>query len=198
MGQALKKRSLLVLPEQFKWVDETMIADELGTHTFKAVYTPEDTANYQTIEVEIEVEVVPTPVELNHVPTISASDKKITVGDKFEPLKDVTATDEEDGDLTPQIKVIKNTVTTKKAGTYEVTYQVTDSQGAAVTKIIKVTVEAKSTPVNPDKDKPDNDKDNGSVKTGDRINLLLWEMMLIGSSIILIYNLYRKKRKTNQ
>ena len=75
------------------------------------------------------------------------------------------------------------------------TYQVTDSQGAAVTKIIKVTVEAKSTPVNPDKDKPDNDKDNGSVKTGDRINLLLWEMMLIGSSIILIYNLYRKKRK---
>lgn len=194
-GQPLSK---IELPEQFKWVDETMIADELGTHTFKAVYTPEDTANYQTIEVEIEVEVVPTPVELNHVPTISASDKKITVGDKFEPLKDVTATDEEDGDLTPQIKVIKNTVTTKKAGTYEVTYQVTDSQGAAVTKIIKVTVEAKSTPVNPDKDKPDNDKDNGSVKTGDRINLLLWEMMLIGSSIILIYNLYRKKRKTNQ
>ena len=93
--------SKIELPEQFKWVDETMIADELGTHTFKAVYTPEDTANYQTIEVEIEVEVVPTPVELNHVPTISASDKKITVGDKFEPLKDVTATDEEDGDLTP-------------------------------------------------------------------------------------------------
>ena len=194
-GQPLSK---IELPEQFKWVDETIIADELGTHTFKAVYTPEDTANYQTIEVEIEVEVVPTPVELNHVPTISASDKTITVGDKFEPLKDVTATDEEDGDLTSQIKVINNTVNTKKAGTYEVTYQVTDSQGAAVTKTIKVTVEAKSTPVNPDKDKPDNDKDNGSVETGDRNNLLLWEMMLIGSSIILIYSLYRKKRKTNQ
>ena len=194
-GQPLSK---IELPEQFKWVDETIIADELGTHTFKAVYTPEDTANYQTIEVEIEVEAVPTPVELNHVPTISASDKTITVGDKFEPLKDVTATDEEDGDLTSQIKVINNTVNTKKAGTYEVTYQVTDSQGAAVTKTIKVTVEAKSTPVNPDKDKPDNDKDNGSVETGDRNNLLLWEMMLIGSSIILIYSLYRKKRKTNQ
>lgn len=194
-GQPLSK---IELPEQFKWVDETMIADELGTHTFKAVYTPEDTANYQTIKVEIEEEVVPAPVELNHVLTISASDKTITVGDKFEPLKDVTATDEEDVDLTPQIKVIKNTVNTKKAGTYEVTYQVTDSQGASVTKTIKVTVEAKSTPVNPDKDKPDNDKDNGSVETGDRNNLLLWEMMLIGSSIILIYSLYRKKRKTNQ
>ena len=35
---------------------------------FKAIYTPEDTVNYQAIEVEIEVEVVPAPVELNHVP----------------------------------------------------------------------------------------------------------------------------------
>lgn len=192
-GQPLSK---IELPEQFKWVDETMTADELGTHTFKAVYTPEDTANYQTIEVEIEVEVVPTPVELNHVPTISASDKTITVGDKFDPLKDVTSTDEEDGDLTSQIKVINNTVNTKKAGTYEVTYQVTDSQGAIVTKTIKVTV--KAVPVNPDTDKPDNGKNDGSVETGDRTNLLLWEVMLIGSSIVLLYSLYRKKRKTNQ
>ncbi len=190
-GQALSK---IELPEQFKWVDETMTADELGTHTFKAVYTPEDTANYQTIEVEIEVEVVPTPVAINHVPTINASDKTIAVGDKFAPLKDVTANDKEDGDLTSKIKVIKNTVDTKKAGTYEVTYQVTDSQGASITKTIKVTV--KAAPVNPGKDKPDNDKNNGSVETGDRTNLLLWEVMLIGSSIILLYSLYRKKRKT--
>lgn len=190
-GQALSK---IELPEQFKWVDETMTADELGTHTFKAVYTPEDTANYQTIEVEIEVEVVPTPVAVNHLPTINASDKTIAIGDKFAPLKDVTANDKEDGDLTSKIKVIKNTVDTKKAGTYEVTYQVTDSQGASITKTIKVTV--KAAPVNPDKDKPDNDKNNGSVETGDRTNLLLWEVMLIGSSIILLYSLYRKKRKT--
>ena len=190
-GQALSK---IELPEQFKWVDETMTADELGTHTFKAIYTPEDTANYQTIEVEIEVEVVPTPVAINHVPTINVSDKTITVGDKFDPMKDVTANDKEDGDLTYKIKVINNTVDTKKAGTYEVTYQVTDSQGASITKTIKVTV--KIAPVNPDKDNPDNDKNDGSVETGDRTNLLLWEVMLIGSSIILLYSLYRKKRKT--
>ena len=187
-GQALSK---IELPEQFKWVDETMTADELGTHTFKAVYTPEDTANYQTIEVEIEVEVVPTPVAVNHLPIINASDKTITVGDKFDPMKDVTANDKEDGDLTSKIKVIKNTVDTKKAGTYEVTYQVTDSQGASVTKTIKVTVKAAT--VNPDK--PDNDKNDGSVETGDRNNLLLWEVLLIGSSIVLLYSLYRKKRK---
>lgn len=137
-----------------------------------------------------------TPVAINHVPTINASDKTITVGDKFDPMKDVTANDNEDGDLTSKIKVIHNTVDTKKAGTYEVTYQVTDSQGATVTKTLKVAV--KAAPVNPDKDKPDNDKNDGSVETGDRTNLLLWEVMLIGSSIIMLYSLYRKKRKTNQ
>lgn len=195
-GQALSK---IKLPEQFKWVDETMTADELGIHTFKAIYTPEDTANYQAIEVEVEVEVVPTPVELNHVPTISASDKTITIGDKFDPMKDVTANDNEDGDLTSKIKVIRNAIDTKKAGTYEVTYQVTDSQGATATKTVKVTV--KAVPVNPDTDKPNTNKpsnDKGSVETGDRNNLLLWEVMLIGSSILLLYSLYRKKRKTNQ
>lgn len=195
-GQALSK---IKLPEQFKWVDETMIADELGIHTFKAIYTPEDTANYQAIEIEVEVEVVPTPVELNHVPTISASDKTITIGDKFDPMKDVTANDNEDGDLTSKIKVIRNAIDTKKAGTYEVTYQVTDSQGATATKTVKVTV--KAVPVNPDTDKPNTNKpsnDKGSVETGDRKNLLLWEAMLIGSSILLLYSLYRKKRKTNQ
>ena len=195
-GQALSK---IKLPEQFKWVDETMTADELGIHTFKAIYTPEDTANYQAIEVEVEVEVVPTPVELNHVPTISASDKTITIGDKFDPMKDVTANDNEDGDLTSKIKVIRNAIDTKKAGTYEVTYQVTDSQGATATKTVKVTV--KAVPVNPDTDKPNTNKpsnDKGSVETGDRNNLLLWEAMLIGSSILLLYSRYRKKRKTNQ
>ena len=183
-GQALSK---IELPEQFKWVDETMTADELGTHTFKAIYTPEDTSNYQTIEVKV----VPTPVANNHVPTINASDKTITVGDKFEPLKDVIANDKEDGDLTSKIKVIKNTVDTKKAGTYEVTYQVTDSQGATVTKTIKVTV--KTAPVNPDKDKPNNDK--GNVETRGQTNVGLFTSLSIISALgIAILAIWKKKR----
>ena len=182
--QALSK---IELPEQFKWVDETMTADELGTHTFKAIYTPEDTANYQTIEVKV----VPTPVAINHVPTINASDKAITVGDKFKPLKDVIANDKEDGDLTSKIKVIKNTVDTKKAGTYEVTYQVTDSQGATVTKTIKVTV--KTAPVNPHKDKPNNDK--GNVETRDQTNVGLFTTLSIISALgIAILAIWKKKR----
>lgn len=181
-GQPLSK---IELPEQFKWVDETMTADELGTHTFNAVYTPKDTANYQTIEVEIEVEVVPTPVALNHVPIISASDKTITVGAKFEPLKGVTAKDNEDGDLTSKIKVIKNTVDTKKAGTYKVTYQVTDSQGASVTKTIKVTV--KDTSVK-------SDKENVSVETGDQTNVGLFIFLAIISALGIAVLMVLKKK----
>lgn len=181
-GQPLSK---IELPEHFQWVDETMTADELGTHVFKAVYTPEDTANYQTIEVEIEVEVVPTPVALNHVPTISASDKTITVGAKFEPLKGVTAKDNEDGDLTSKIKVIKNTVDTKKAGTYKVTYQVTDSQGASVTKTIKVTVKAASVK---------SDKENVSVETGDQTNVGLFISLAIISALGIAVLMVLKKK----
>ena len=181
-GQPLSK---IELPEHFQWVDETMTADELGTHTFKAVYTPEDTANYQTIEVEIEVEVVPTPVALNHVPTISVSDKTIVVGAKFEPLKGVTAKDNEDGDLTSKIKVIKNTVDTKKAGTYKVTYQATDSQGASVTKTIKVTVKAATVK---------SDKENVSVETGDQTNVGLFISLAIISALGIAVLMVLKKK----
>lgn len=194
-GQPL---SNIELPKQFKWVDETLTAGDLGIHTFKAVYTPEDADNYETIEVEIEVEVVPAPIAINHVPIISASDKTLTIGDRFDPLEDVTATDKEDGDLTSKIKVINNTVDTNKAGIYEVTYRITDSLGASVTKTINVTVKAKEIPVTPDLDKPDNDKASGGAKTGDSRNLILWGMLLLGSSAVMLQGVYRKKRKIKQ
>ena len=82
----------------------------------------------------------------NNLPVINATDKKIFVGDKFDPLKDVTATDAEDGTITlTQNNIKENTVDTSKPGEYKVTYSVTDSVGATTTKTIKVTVKAKST-----------------------------------------------------
>ena len=95
--------STLGLPDGFTWKDDTQTANTLGTQTFKAVFTPEDTTNYQTVEVDIRVDVVPTLILVNHVPTISADDKVVTVGDKFELMKDVTAFDKEDGDLTNKV-----------------------------------------------------------------------------------------------
>lgn len=209
--------SELELPEQFRWEDETQIAEELGTHPFKAIYTPEDIVNYETVETKIDVQVVPALSVINHVPTISASDKTIKFGEKFDPLKDVTAKDKEDGDLTSEINVVKNTVDTGKAGTYEVVYQVADSQNASVRKTIKIHVKAEEKPEDPntpDKDDipdkgdmpdkgntPDQngaDKENAdankSVQTGDRTNVLLWVMLLGVSSVGLLCGLYRKKR----
>ena len=50
--------STVKLPKGFTWKDGTQKADKLGKQTFKAIYTPEDTNNYQTVETDITVNVV--------------------------------------------------------------------------------------------------------------------------------------------
>lgn len=86
------------------------------------------------------------PAVINNAPEINAKDVTLTVGDTFNPMKDVTAEDKEDGDLTKDIKVVENTVNTEKAGEYKVVYKVTDSQGASSTKEINVKVNEKGVP----------------------------------------------------
>lgn len=145
---------------------------------------------------------------VNIVPTISASDKTLTVGDEFDPLKDVTAKDKEDGDIALTIdNVIKNDVNTSKAGVYEVTYKVTDSQGASTVKTIKVTVKVKDIPVVPGElDKPNKPDDtnkpiipNTSVndktpETGDHTNVILWTVLLFVSGLTIL-SVTRKQKK---
>ena len=142
---------------------------------------------------------------INQIPTINAEDKTLAVGDKFDPYKGVTAIDKEDGDLTKEIKILKNEVDTSKAGVYEVTYKVTDSKGASTVKTIKVTVETKNTPVAPvEPDKPNkpiivqntsvNDK---TPQTVDNTDIMLWTLLLIASGIGLV-SVYHKKRNVNQ
>ncbi|WP_017150232.1 immunoglobulin-like domain-containing protein [Bacillus bingmayongensis] len=66
----------------------------------------------------------------------------INVGDKFDPMAGVSAIDKEDGDITSKVKV-DGKVDTSKAGTYELTYTVTDSKGHKVTEKQTVTVKEK-------------------------------------------------------
>ena len=87
-------------------------------------------------------------VPMNAAPVIHATDKTIEVGDEFDPRADVTAEDEEDGDITNKIEILENEVDTTKPGKYEVTYKVTDSGGASHVKTIKVTVNPKMEPIN--------------------------------------------------
>ena len=148
----------------------------------------------------ITVTVNPKMEVLNEAPTIDAADKTITVGDTFDPKVGVTAKDAEDGDLTDKIEVVKNSVDTKKAGKYEVTYKVTDSDGATRTKTIKVTVKEKAPAPSTDKDKtpttPNKDKDKTTTvapKTGDTTSVNTIIALLAVSGIALLALLKRKK-----
>lgn len=139
-------------------------------------------------------------VPMNAAPVIQATDKTITVGDTFDPKAGVTAKDAEDGDLTDKIEVVKNTVDTKKAGKYEVTYKVTDSDGATRTKTIKVTVKEKAPAPSTDKDKtpttPNKDKDKTTTvapKTGDTTSVNTIIALLAVTGIALLVLLKRKK-----
>ena len=106
-------------------------------------------------------------VPINAAPVINATDKTLTVGDTFDPKADVTATDEEDGNLTDKIEVLKNEVDTTKAGKYEVTYKVTDRKGASRTKTITVTVNPKIEPLN---EAPTIDVTDKEITVGDKFD----------------------------
>ncbi|WP_326489984.1 immunoglobulin-like domain-containing protein [Aeromonas allosaccharophila] len=67
------------------------------------------------------------------------TDTTLELGTPFDPMTGVSAHDEEDGDLTAQIKV-NGSVDSNKVGRYTLTYQVSDSAGQLVTQQRNVTV----------------------------------------------------------
>ncbi len=61
---------------RWKWAND--VANEVpgaGIHTYKAIYTPDDTNNFATVEYEVEVEILKTTV------TITAANFTVTYGD---------------------------------------------------------------------------------------------------------------------
>lgn len=83
-----------------------------------------------------------TPPELN------VSDKTLKVGDVFDPMMDISASDDLDGNLTDQIQIVENAVDTTKAGQYQILYQVLDKAGNTTQKIVTVTVYPKMEALN--------------------------------------------------
>ena len=104
---------------------------------YKVTYEVEDTTNRKTIKT------IKVTVLINKAPEINAQDKEILENDEFKPLENVTAYDQEDGDITNKIKVTENTVNTIVIGEYKVTYEVEDSNNKKTTKTIKVKVNKK-------------------------------------------------------
>ncbi len=102
----------------------------------------------------------PITPESGSVPTIDGTkDLKVKLGDTIDLLAGVTASDAEDGDLTDKIVVDDSKVDYTKAGKYEVTYLVTDSDGntTTITIIIEIIDEidmidiTPAIPINPEK-----------------------------------------------
>lgn len=82
---------------------------------------------------------------VNDTPTLEVKDAAITAGDALD-LKSlvVKAVDKEDGDLTDKVTIVDNGGFNKNvAGTYSVTFEVKDSQGAQATATATVTVKDK-------------------------------------------------------
>lgn len=95
-----------------------------------------------------------TPVSVpaapvNQAPVLDADDVSLTVGDTFDnPVEaaGARAFDPDDKDADLEIRVARNEVDTAVAGSYPVTFSVTDAGGATVTKTITVTVSPAPTP----------------------------------------------------
>ena len=168
------------LPKGFAWdKDAATSVGSAGDQEFTVTYTPDDTDNFEVVkEIKVTIKVHMKWVALNEVPVINAEDKTLTVGDKFDPMDGVTATDKEDGDLTDQIEIAKNTVDTSKAGLYSVTYEVTDKDGASVEKSINVVVKEKTAP-------PTTVSQDGSAngsKTGDAMPIGMLAVLMLAAA----------------
>lgn len=130
-------------------------------------------------------------ITVNALPVFHAGDLTITVGDAFDPMQGVTATDAEDGDLTGKIVITKNTVDTSKAGKYTVVYEVTDSHGTRVVRTIYVTVQQKTTDTGKENSNKDSAKDTAQTST--QTNILAWSVLGIASLGALLAVLFKRK-----
>ncbi|MES5949215.1 MULTISPECIES: immunoglobulin-like domain-containing protein [Bacillus] len=110
--------------------------------TYELTYTVSDSKGHK-VTAKQNVTVKQTVVPKDEVPVLTAPTKTtINVGDKFDPMAGVSATDKEDGDITDKVTV-DGSVDTSKPGTYELTYTVSDSKGHKVTAKQTVTVKQK-------------------------------------------------------
>lgn len=117
---------------------------------------PDTVIDFTNMTAERDMEFVPV---FDNAPVINAKDISVNINDAFDPLKNVSAYDDEDGIIKlSKANITDNDVNTSSAGTYHITYKVTDSKGNITKKQIAVTV--KDNVVKPNN--PSVDNSNGS------------------------------------
>ncbi len=118
-------------------VNGTVDIDTEGVYTL--TYSVSDSA-LQTTTVTRDVTVAEEADVVNTPPVIAgATNKTVNIGDSFDPLLGVSASDAEDGVLTSAI-VVTGSVDTSVPGSYNLSYAVTDSDGATTTASCVITV----------------------------------------------------------
>ena len=192
-------------PEKFQYLSTNFI-DKLtgnsyvreGNYTLEELFEIVDNESNEFKSDIQKYRIYAKAATINSIPVITVADKTLELNSSFDPLKDVTAYDEEDGDLTEAIEITENTVDTNKVGEYSVTYSVSDSNGAKSTKRITIKVIEKNNENNNGTDeeentgnkeeiiKPDDDKtgklpETGSVVSNSVLVSLALSMVYIGS-----------------
>ena len=150
-GQKLKD---VRLPYNFTWKDDSLSVGNAGTQKATAVYTPTDTANYNTVEVEVSIQVAKNNPVLSGY---SAKDNLVYNGENQELINVGTITA---GTITyatvPQgtsideanIAFTADGYKATNAGTYDVYYKVAGNENyndISATKLVTATI-AKTTP----------------------------------------------------
>lgn len=110
---------------------------------------------------------VPVKISVINAPTINGvTDKTITVGDTIDYMAGVTATDGKGADITSSVQVDSSAVNTGAAGTYQVAYKVTDTNGYTDSATSNVTVneKPKEEPKQEAADNSDSSNKSGSKK----------------------------------
>ena len=129
----------------------------------------------------------------NTAPTIIGKDTELNIGDKFDPLKDITAIDLEDGDITSWITIVENNINLEKAGEYKVVYEVKDSQGEITRLEVSVNVKTNETVILPEdenstKNEPILPQTGGNNPT----YILIFALIVLGIGAVLFL---KKKKK---
>jgi len=118
-------------------LQDSYMFDEAGEYSLTIRLT-DASGNTSDIQQAVNVTVPDTTA-----PEITAKDRSFTAGYNLDYMKNVTAVDDVDGDLTDKVEVDSSKVKKDVPGIYKAIYTVTDTAGNKAEKEITVTVTAK-------------------------------------------------------
>lgn len=111
--------------------------DVNGTHWVQVNY---DGRLGWVVAKDNEQEVIITRVE-NYPPELTAQDITLPIGKEVDLKQYVSAYDPEEGDITNKVTITSSNVQWYQAGTYQVTFTVSDNGGLSTSKTVQITIQ---------------------------------------------------------